>query len=67
MTIRLLNDRDIDFMLYEFLDTDSLLQRPRYQEHSREIFSATLDTAKVIAEKYFANHNTKGDANEPTT
>ncbi len=66
MTTRLLNDRDIDFMLYEFLDTESLLQRPRYQEHSREIFTATLDTAKTISEKYFANHNAKGDANEPT-
>jgi len=66
MTTRLLNDRDIEFMLYEFLDTENLLKRPRYQEHSREVFNATLDTAKVIAEKYFADHNAKGDANEPT-
>jgi len=61
----LLNDRDIEFLLYEFLDTESLLERERYQEHSREIFDATLKTAKQIAEKYFANHNAKGDANEP--
>lgn len=66
MTTRLLNDRDIEFMLYELLNTESLLERPRYKEHSREVFNATLDTAKVIAEKYFANHNAKGDANEPT-
>lgn len=62
----LLNDRDIEFLLYEFLDTESLLERPRYQEHSREIFGATLNTAKVIADKYFANHNAKADANEPS-
>ncbi len=61
----LLNDRDIEFLLYEFLDTEALLQRERYAEHSREIFDATLNTAKTIAEKYFANHNAKGDANEP--
>ncbi|MDX1452391.1 MAG: acyl-CoA dehydrogenase [Oleiphilaceae bacterium] len=61
----LLRDRDVEFLLYEFLDTEALLTRPRYQEHSREIFDATLNTAKTIAQKYFANHNAKGDANEP--
>ena len=61
----LLKDRDIDFLLYEFLNTEGLLSRPRNAEHSREIFDATLNTAKTIAEKYFANHNAKGDANEP--
>jgi len=66
MSQRLLNDRDIDFLLYELLDTEALMQRPRYQEHSREVFNATLDTAKTVAEKYFANHNAKADANEPT-
>ncbi|GAB1268039.1 acyl-CoA dehydrogenase [Aurantivibrio infirmus] len=63
---KLLNPRDIDFLLYEFLNTEALLSRPRYQEHSREVFNATLDTARTISEKYFANHNAKGDANEPT-
>ena len=66
MTSSLLNDRDLEFLLYEFLDTESLLKRPRYQEHSREVFNATLDTAKTIAHKFFANHNIKGDQNEPT-
>ncbi len=65
MSTQLLNDRDIDFILYEFLDSEKLLTRDRYQEHSREVFNATLTTAKTIAEKYFANHNAKGDANEP--
>lgn len=65
-TTPLLNDRDLDFLLYEFLDTEALLERPRYQEHSRDVFNATLKTAKTVAEKYFANHNAKGDANEPS-
>nr|WP_284500498.1 acyl-CoA dehydrogenase [Microbulbifer sp. GX H0434] len=66
MTDQLLNERDIEFLLYEFLDTGKLLERPRYREHSIEIFNATLQTARTVAEKYFANHNAKGDAQEPT-
>lgn len=62
----LLNDRDIEFQLYEVLETESLLQRPRYSEHDRAIFDATLSTAQNIAAEYFAPHNQKGDANEPT-
>jgi butyryl-CoA dehydrogenase len=66
MNTQLLNDRDIQFLLYELLDTESLLQRERYQEHSREIFNATLDTAHTVAQKFYVDHNAKGDANEPT-
>ncbi len=62
----LLNDRDLEFQLYEVLDTESLLDRPRYAEHDRGIFNATLNTARDIAAQYFAPHNQKGDANEPT-
>ncbi len=64
--IPLLNDRDIEFQLYEVLDTESLLSRSRYTEHSREVFNATLATAKGIAERYFADHAVKADENEPT-
>jgi len=66
MSVPLLNDRDVEFLLYEFLDTEKLLEQPRYSEHSREIFDASLRTAKTIAEKYFANHLVEGDENEPT-
>ncbi|UTA47312.1 acyl-CoA dehydrogenase [Simiduia sp. 21SJ11W-1] len=65
MDTPLLNDRDLAFMLYELLDTQTLLGRERYSEHSREVFDATLNTAKTVAEKYFANHNARGDAQEP--
>lgn len=63
---KLLNERDLEFQLYEVLDTESLLQRPRYQEHDRAVFDATLNTARDLATEYFAPHNQKGDANEPT-
>jgi hypothetical protein len=65
MSTTLLNSRDLDFLLYELLDTEALLNRPRYQDHSREVFNAPLDTAHTISQRYFANHNAKGDANEP--
>ena len=54
-----LNQRDVDFLLYEFLDTSSLLKRERYAEHSKETFDATISGAKHIAEKYYANHYQK--------
>lgn len=65
MDCRLLNERDIEFMLYEFLESEALLERPRYREHSRQIFDQTITTAQQIAVKYFANHYHKGDACEP--
>ncbi|MBU26299.1 MAG: acyl-CoA dehydrogenase [Gammaproteobacteria bacterium] len=65
MNIVTLNQRDIDFLLYEFLDTESLLKRKRYAEHSKETFDATIAGAKKIAETYYANHYQKGDGNEP--
>ncbi len=66
MATPLLNDRDLEFLLYELLQTEQLLDRPRYAEHNREIFDATLRTARTIAETYFANHNQKGDEQEPS-
>ena len=65
MAVPLLNERDIDFLLYELLALESILERPRYAEHSREIFDASLRTARTVAEKYFADHYVKGDAHEP--
>jgi alkylation response protein AidB-like acyl-CoA dehydrogenase len=61
----LISERELDFLLYEFLDSEGLLQRPRYAEHSRHVFDATLDTARRIATGFFAPHNTLGDRHEP--
>ena len=62
---KIVSRRDLDFLLYELLDVESLCRRPRFAEHSRETFSATLDTAFAIAEEKFAPHNRKADENEP--
>jgi len=61
----LLSRQDLDFCLYEMLDTDSLLHTPRYGDHSRGTFNQTLNTAEQVAEKYFAPHNHLADEKEP--
>ncbi len=61
----LLSDRDMKFLLYDFLDCESLLQFDRYKEHDRSTFDAVIDTAKKMAEEKFAPFAAKLDANEP--
>lgn len=61
----LLNPRDVDFLLYEWLDVAELCDRPRYSEHSKESFDSVLDLAAEIATKRFAPHYKTADANEP--
>ncbi|KPK35317.1 MAG: acyl-CoA dehydrogenase [Betaproteobacteria bacterium SG8_40] len=66
MHSRILNSRDIEFILYELLDVESLTNWPRFAEHGRETFDAALETASKIATDKFAPHNRKADLNEPT-
>ncbi len=66
MKSTLLSRRDLDFLLYEWLRVDELTKRDRFAEHSRETFDAVLDLCEQIATRYFAPHNKKSDANEPT-
>ena len=65
MASLLLSRRDLDFLLYEWLDVELLTKRPRFAEHSRETFDAVLDLSEQIATRHFAPHNKKGDAEEP--
>ncbi|QNA89228.1 acyl-CoA dehydrogenase [Massilia sp. Dwa41.01b] len=65
MQSTILNRRDIDFLLYEWLAVDALCARERYRDHSRETFTAALDTAEQIAVDLFATHNKKSDSQEP--
>jgi alkylation response protein AidB-like acyl-CoA dehydrogenase len=66
MKSNLLSRRDLDFLLFEWLRVDELTKRERFSEHSRETFSGVLDLCEQVATRYFAPHNKKGDANEPT-
>lgn len=62
----ILNTRDLEFMLYELFDADSMTQRPRYADHNRDTFTAAMDTARMVAEKYFLPIRQKVDSHEPS-
>lgn len=65
MSSQILSRRDLDFLLYEWLDVGTLTRRERFAEHSRETFDAVLDLCEQIATEQFATHNKKADQNEP--
>jgi alkylation response protein AidB-like acyl-CoA dehydrogenase len=62
--IPLLNPRDLNFLLYEWLDTEALCERHRYSEHSKDTFDAVLELAADIALELFAPHNKLADQHE---
>ena len=65
MSSKILSRRDLDFLLYEWLNAESLTSRPRFADHSRETFDAVLDLCEQLATEKFATHNKKSDQNEP--
>ncbi|MEM7083182.1 MAG: acyl-CoA dehydrogenase [Pseudomonadota bacterium] len=60
------NRRDLDFYLYEFLSTDRLFAAERYSEYDRDTINAMLDAAQTIAEQAFHPIAALMDENEPT-
>ena len=66
MAAPILNPRDLEFMLYELFDAESLIQRPRYQDHDRHTFNEVIATGKTLAEKYFLPIRQKLDTEQPT-
>ncbi|MBE0625443.1 MAG: acyl-CoA dehydrogenase [Burkholderiales bacterium] len=65
MRSKILSRRDVEFLLYEWLDVEALTARPRYADHSRETFDAALDTCERMATELFEPHYKKSDQNEP--
>ena len=55
----------IDFLLYEWLAAESLNQRTRFADHSRETFDAVFDTCERIAREKYAPFNRTVDTQEP--
>lgn len=62
----LVSRRDLDFLLFDWLGVEGLTEHERFAEHSRDTFDATLDLCEQLATRYFATHNKKSDACEPT-
>ena len=55
----------LNFLLHEWLRVESLLDRPRFAEHSRDTFAQVLDTCERIARDKFAPFNRLADTEEP--
>ncbi len=57
--------KTLDFLLYQWLDVESLNKRERFADHSRETFDAVLDTCERIAREKYAPFNRLVDTQEP--
>ena len=55
----------LDFLLYQWLGAESLSQRDRFADHSRETFDAVFDTCERIAREKYAPFNRMVDTQEP--
>ena len=55
----------LDFLLYQWLGAESLNQRERFADHSRETFDAVFDTCERIAREKYAPFNRMVDTQEP--
>lgn len=55
----------LDFLLYRWLGAESLNQRARFADHSRETFDAVFDTCERIAREKYAPFNRIVDTQEP--
>jgi alkylation response protein AidB-like acyl-CoA dehydrogenase len=57
--------KTLDFLLYQWLDVESLNKRERFADHSCETFDAVLDTCERIAREKYAPFNRLVDTQEP--
>ena len=63
---KILSSRDLQFLLYDWLDTETLTRRERFADHTRETFDSFLDLSEQLATREFATHNALNDQHEPT-
>jgi alkylation response protein AidB-like acyl-CoA dehydrogenase len=61
----IMSRRDLEFLLFEWLDTEALFERERFAEHSRDVVDDLLGLAERVATDHFAPHNRAADLAEP--
>jgi alkylation response protein AidB-like acyl-CoA dehydrogenase len=61
----IVNRRDLDFVMYEALDLNTILESEHYADYDRESLDAMLDLCQSLAEDQFLPFAAKLDANEP--
>lgn len=57
----------LNFLLHDWLGVTSLIERPRFSDHSRQTFDEVLHTCERIAREKFAPFNRLVDTEEPRT
>ena len=55
----------VDFLLHDWLNVESLVQRTRFEDHSAETFASTMDSCERLAREKFAPYNRQADTEEP--
>ena len=58
---KLVDRRDIDFLLNEVLEVQNLTKLPRFKDHDAETFAAVLDAAEKLATEVLYPTNADGD------
>ena len=61
----IVNRRDLEFLMFELLELESLMKHPRFASIDREAVSDVLDTAQSLAEAMFLPIAGTLDAREP--
>ena len=62
----IVNRRDLDFLLYELEDIESLFQTARFAHMDRTQLEIMLDTAQSLAEEHYLPAAAGLDAEEPS-
>ncbi|WP_215727633.1 acyl-CoA dehydrogenase [Nocardioides piscis] len=62
---QIMSRRDLEFLLFEWLDTEALFERKHFAEHSRDVVEDLLRLAERVATDHFAPHNRAADLAEP--
>ena len=52
----IVNRRDLEFLMFELLELESLMKHPRFASIDREAVSGVLDAAQSLAEAMFLTH-----------
>jgi alkylation response protein AidB-like acyl-CoA dehydrogenase len=66
MSNPLVNDRQVDFDLYEVLDVEALSRLPRFADHSRETFDMVIDSCRRLARDHLWPAYREIDVEPPT-
>ncbi len=66
MTDPLLRRTDVDFLLFDWLGLERLLEHGQFADHNRETIGAVLDLSERLAADVFLPHYKASDSIEPT-